>query len=102
MTHSEMNEVHPQAPSRARALRGAAAGRGTARDLVESPYPPFVSRAIHRFALTRVTAGNRALERVREAQETTLLSLLRHAEGTEYGRARGFSTIRSYEAFARQ
>jgi hypothetical protein len=51
-------------------------------------------------AEVRVALWNRALRRVREVQESTLLSFVRHAEGTEYGRRYGFSTIRRYEDYA--
>jgi hypothetical protein len=73
-------------------------GRG--RELKKTIYPPVVGRALRMSAEVRVALWDRALRRVRETQEATLLSFVRAAEGTEYGRRYGFSTIRRYEDYA--
>ncbi|HEY8431588.1 MAG TPA: GH3 auxin-responsive promoter family protein [Sandaracinaceae bacterium] len=73
---------------------------GPERQLRKTIYPPVVGRAFRMTAEIRVALWDRALRRVREAQESMLLSFVRHAEGTEYGRRYGFSTIRRYEDYA--
>lgn len=83
---------------------GRANGRakhvGPARELRKTIYPPVVGKAFRMTAEVRVALWDRALRRVRETQESTLLSFVRQAEGTEYGRRYGFSTIRRYEDYA--
>jgi hypothetical protein len=59
-----------------------------------------VGRAMRVAAEARVILWDRALRRVRDAQERHLLDFVRHAQGTEYGRRYGFSTIRCYEDYA--
>lgn len=79
---------------------GRAKHVGPARELRKTIYPPVVGKAFRMTAEVRVALWDRALRRVRETQESTLLSFVRQAEGTEYGRRYGFSTIRRYEDYA--
>ncbi len=105
MTSNEMNESLQQAPSRRAPVHTTApsatpgfAGHG----LVRSPYPRFVGQAMAVVARRQVRAWDAALARVKDAQEATLRSLVRHSENTNFGRAHGFSRVRDYEAFASQ
>ncbi len=100
-----MNESLQQAPaSRAPVPRVAhAVEQGVdTHGLVRSAYPRFVGRALRQFAGRQVRAWDNALAQVRNSQEAILLALLRHSEGTDFGRAHGFSRVRDYEGFARQ
>jgi GH3 auxin-responsive promoter len=72
------------------------------RTLVRSPYPRVVGQALRAAALVQVYRWDRALQDVRRVQEATLAELLRHARGTEFGRAHGFDRIRDYEGFTRR
>ncbi|MGH7296540.1 MAG: GH3 family domain-containing protein [Polyangiaceae bacterium] len=72
------------------------------RRLHRSPYPRAVGALLRQAARVQVGAWDRALRDVRRVQERQLLSLLEHAKDTEFGRAHGFSRIRSYDDFARQ
>jgi hypothetical protein len=127
MTSTEMNEMHQSATPAAespRAERSAPRG-GSARvegipssssstsmaeawdearslRLRRSPYPSAVGAVLRRVASVNVAAWDRALRDVRRVQERQLLALLEHAKDTEFGRAHGFSRIRSYEDFARE
>jgi hypothetical protein len=71
-----------------------------ARELKRTIYPDVVGKAFRATAEVRVALWDRALRRLRESQEQQLLSFVRHAEGTEYGKRYGFSTIRRYEDYA--
>ncbi len=73
---------------------------GPRRELRKTIYPPVVGRALRMTAEVRVALWDRALRRVREAQEAQLLAFVRQAEGTELGKRYGFSTIRRYEDYA--
>lgn len=53
-------------------------------------------------AKLRVAQWNARMKNPRKAQEQTLLSLVRAAERTEFGRAHGFDRIRRYEDFRQQ
>lgn len=94
-------------PSRSRTTdhgpngNGKAAGRPVdpARPLRKSIYPPVVGQGFLRTAQVRVALWDRALRRVKETQEQTLLRFVKHAAGTEYGKRYGFSTIRRYEDY---
>ncbi len=98
---SSTQSAHPASAARP---VGRSNGRsrhvGPERELRKTIYPPVVGRAFRMTAEVRVALWDRALRRVRETQEQTLLSFLKHAEGTEYGRRYGFSTIRRYEDYA--
>lgn len=105
MTSTEMNESLQQAPpSRSPVHRVPPAAEQGIREhaLVRSAYPRFVGQALRQVAGRQVRAWDTALARVRDTQEATLLSLLRHSKGTEFGRAHGFSGVRDYAGFARQ
>jgi hypothetical protein len=110
MTTSEMSEIAqtavpaPSAPRGGRRTRevGGVDRELRARDLRRSPYPPIVGRAIQRAAWPFVAAWDRALLDVQRVQEQQLRDLLAHAKDTEFGRAHGFSSIRSYEDYVRQ
>jgi hypothetical protein len=68
---------------------------------VGTVYPRIVGRALRTVARLQVRAWDFALAQVRGTQEETLLTLLRHAEGTDFGRKHGFARIRDYDAFVR-
>ena len=70
------------------------------RPLKKTIYPPVVGQAFWATAQVRVAMWDRALRRVREAQENTLLRFVRHAQDTEIGKRHGFSTINRYEDYA--
>jgi hypothetical protein len=70
--------------------------------LVASPFPRAAGRVLRPIAHLRVAAWDAALHRVRRVQETTLLSLLRHARHTQFGVAHEFRRIRDHAAFVRQ
>jgi hypothetical protein len=93
-----MTEMSEQA-----SVRALGATWGTReRNLVRSPYPRLVGRALRTLARVQVLAWDRALENLRQTQERTLASLLDYAKDTEFGRAHGFARIRGYDDFARQ
>jgi hypothetical protein len=69
------------------------------RSLVSSPYPRVVGRAARHFARAQVALWDHALRHVRRVQEKTLLSLLDHAQETEFGREHGFARIKSYDDY---
>jgi hypothetical protein len=68
--------------------------------LVHSPFPAFTGKVLLGAARMQTLRWDRALTRVREEQERALLSIIRPAKSTEYGRKRGFAEIRSYRDFA--
>jgi hypothetical protein len=70
--------------------------------LVRSPYPGVVGRALKAAARLHVRRWDRALLDVRQVQEGTLAALIRHARGTEFGRAHAFHRIRDYADFVRR
>src|SRR5579884_1506603 len=90
--------AEPAAPT----ARKADVEAGAAGELVGSPYPRAVGRLIRRYARVQVGAWAAALARVRHVQEETLASLLRHARGTEFGRAHELSAVRDYDDFVRR
>ena len=69
------------------------------RPLKRTIYPPVVGQAFRMTAEVRVRLWDRALRRLRETQEETLLRFLHHAQDTEIGRRYGFSTMRRYEDY---
>src|ERR1019366_7326145 len=114
MTTSEMSEIAQTVPSGAGSSRvGVArqagkvarpqptASSGPRRDLRRAPYPPVVGAAIQRASSVFVSAWDRALRDVRRVQERQCVALLDHAKDTEFGRAHGFASIRTYEEFVR-
>jgi len=113
MTTSEMSEIAQTVPSGAGSTRVArqagkvarpqpTASSGPRRDLRRAPYPPVVGAAIRRASSVFVSAWDRALRDVRRVQERQLLALLDHAKDTEFGRAHGFASIRTYDEFVRR
>ncbi|HEY8074461.1 MAG TPA: GH3 auxin-responsive promoter family protein, partial [Labilithrix sp.] len=68
--------------------------------LHRSPYPSAFGSALALAARVQVARWDRALRRVEEEQERALRDILRHAARTDFGRAHGFASLRSYEAFA--
>jgi hypothetical protein len=104
MTSSEMNELSENASKAAGVPRYVPPVQGASRDteLLRAPYPSIVGRALRRFAKVQVAAWDRALRHLQHVQEETLLSLLRHARSTEFGRAHDFRQIRGYDDFARR
>jgi hypothetical protein len=123
MTSTEMNEMHQSAtpaaespradrpaprPGDARRTESVSSSamadawdEARSRRLRRSPYPRLVGSVLRRAAGVQVAAWDRALLDVKRVQERQLLSLLEHAKDTEFGRAHGFSRIRSYEDFVR-
>ncbi len=101
MESSTQSAATPRRASRGRmSSNGKASGQvGPGRELRKTIYPPVVGRALRMTAEVRVALWDRALRRVREAQEAQLLSFVRANEGTEYGKRYGFSTIRRYEDY---
>jgi hypothetical protein len=99
-----MTEISERAPLPVRtpATAGAVARAARARDLVRSPYPAVVGRALRRLARLQVAYWDGALRHVRRAQERTLTSLLEHAQGSEFGRARRFAEIKTYADFVQR
>ncbi|MBX3272561.1 MAG: GH3 auxin-responsive promoter family protein [Sandaracinaceae bacterium] len=69
------------------------------RPLKRTIYPPVVGQAFRMTAEVRVRMWDRALRRLRETQEATLLDFVHHARETEFGKRYGFSTIRRYEDY---
>jgi hypothetical protein len=70
------------------------------RTLRKSRYPLLVGKAILMVARAQTRRWDEALERVRFEQERVLTDIIRHAQGTEFGRAHGFSEIRDYADYA--
>jgi hypothetical protein len=75
----------------------------SARDrLVGSPYPALFGQAARRVAQVQVRSWDAALRHLRQVQESTLLSIVRHCRGTEFGRKFSFDGVDGYEAFRRR
>ena len=107
MTTSEMSEIAqvvPPATGPSRGGRRAAEVDRVARasELRRCPYPPVVGSVIQRAASVLVTGWDRALMDVQRVQERQLRELLDHAKDTEFGRAHGFSSIRTHADYVRQ
>lgn len=109
MTTSEMNQAAQTARTAGespRVLRRVA-DRGVDRqarsaELRRSPYPPVVGHALQRASRFMVAAWDRALVDVERVQQQQLRELLEHAKDTEFGRAHGFSGIRTYDDFVKR
>ncbi len=69
------------------------------RPLKRTIYPQVVGRGFWLTAQARVAMWDRALRRVREVQEKTLLGFVKEAADTEFGRRYGFGTIQRYEDY---
>ncbi len=100
-----MSELSQEAPQRARPHPAESPAKDAPRtpsteSLVRSPYPRVVGRILQHVAALQVHAWDRALRRVREVQEATLLEIVRHAESTEFGRAHDFTRVRDYASYA--
>jgi len=67
--------------------------------LKHSPYPAVFGKGLLAAAKISVNRWDRALENVRAEQEAALLSITRHAAGTEYGRRQDFTGVKSYAQF---
>ena len=70
-----------------------------ARPLKKTIYPAVVGQGLRAAAQVRVGLWDRALRRVREVQEASLLRTIRHAQDTDFGRQHGFATIRRFEDY---
>jgi hypothetical protein len=81
--------VSPGRPAGAPPLRG-------------SIFPPVISKGFLLGARVRVMLWDRALRDVEAAQMKHLREFLDHAKDTAFGRAHGFSSIRTYEDFQRR
>ena len=69
--------------------------------LRRSPYPVGIGRVLVSLARVQVRRWDRALRNVEAEQEAVLRDILRHAEGTEFGRRHEFRGMRRYDDFAR-
>ena len=98
-----MNELSQEAPRRVQPRRSDGAVRDDSheRTLVGSMVPRLVGKAVHRAAAVQVGSWDRALRRVRQVQEATLLSLVGHSAKTAFGRAHSFTRVRDYASFVR-
>jgi hypothetical protein len=88
-----------------RAGSGETGETGGTRELRLSPYAPaarFVGRGLLAAARVQTALWDRAMRRVEEVQERALLDLVRHAQGTEFGRHHDFKGIRSYADYAKR
>ncbi len=105
MQSSEAVEPETSAPATTTAPSSAPRTNGKRprvdpnRPLKRTIYPPVVGQAFRMTAEVRVRMWDRALRRVRQTQEETLLDFVSHAAETEYGKRYGFSTIRRYEDY---
>lgn len=81
--------VPPRRPAGAPPLRGTI-------------FPPVFSKGFLLGAHARIFIWDRALRDVEAVQMKQLRSFLEHAKDTEFGRAHGFSSIRTYEDFQRR
>jgi hypothetical protein len=96
MQHDEVRTIDHHAPATRVASSRPVDPR---RPLKKTIYPPVVGQAFRMTAQVRVAMWDRALRRVRETQEQMLLSFVKHAKDTEFGRRYGFSTVRRYEDY---
>jgi hypothetical protein len=103
MTSNQMNELSQEAPRRVQPRRSDGAVRDDSheRTLVGSMVPRLVGKAVHRAAAVQVGSWDRALRRVRQVQEATLLSLVGHSAKTAFGRAHSFTRVHDYASFVR-
>lgn len=95
-----MSELSENAPSPA--APASARRDGPDRPLAHSPFPSAVGGALQALARVRVASWDAALRNVRRSQLDTLSALLRHAEGTEFGRAHGFAQVMDHSSFMRR
>jgi hypothetical protein len=107
MTTSEMTEMAQTAPAAVGTSHGERRPVGVDRrlraaELRRSPYPPAVGRVLRRASWAFTAAWDRALVDVRRVQERQLRELLDHAKDTEFGRAHGFSSIRTHEDYVKR
>ncbi len=107
MTTSEMSAVAQVVPPATGPSRGSGRApevdrKARASELRRSPYPPLVGSVIQRAANVLVAGWDRALVDVQGVQERQLRELLDHAKDTEFGRAHGFSSIRTHAEYVRQ
>jgi hypothetical protein len=72
------------------------------RRLRGSPYPRLVGKGLLLGARLGVARWNRAIDHVEAEQARALADIVRHAAGTEFGRAHGFASVRRYEDFVRR
>lgn len=70
--------------------------------LKQSLVPSFVGRAFLAMARRRVDGWDRALERLEETQLAQLHSICARAAQTEFGRDRGFASVKTYRDFRQQ
>jgi hypothetical protein len=107
MTTTEMSEVAQVVPPATGTSRGGRRvpevnrqARGA--ELRRSPYPPVLGSTVQRAARVMVAGWDRALVDVQRVQERQLRGLLDHAKDTEFGRAHGFSSIRTHADYVRK
>lgn len=81
--------VPPRRPSGAPPLRGTI-------------FPPVMSKGFLLMAKARVLMWDHALRHVEASQMKHLRDFVEHAKGTDFGRAHGFASLRTYEQFQRR
>jgi GH3 auxin-responsive promoter len=67
-----------------------------------SGLPPIVGRVFLEIARRRVEQWDRRLDRLEETQLAELRAICQHAAQTEFGRARGLGSVKSYRDFRQQ
>ncbi|MEZ4294495.1 MAG: GH3 auxin-responsive promoter family protein [Polyangiaceae bacterium] len=86
--HSASASVPPRRPVGAPPLRGTV-------------FPPLFGKGFLLAARARVALWDRSLRNVEAVQMKHLRAFIEHAKGTDFGRAHGFSSIRTYDDFRR-
>jgi GH3 auxin-responsive promoter len=64
-----------------------------------SPYPAILGKGLLAAARVQVARWDHALAHVERAQQRALRSIVRHAAGTEFGKAHDFRRVRHYDDF---
>ena len=72
------------------------------RTLKKTAYPSLAGKGFLLLARAQTRRWDEALTRVAFEQERVLKDIIRHAQGTEYGRAHDFSAIRDYRDYAKR
>lgn len=72
------------------------------RQLVRTPYPRPFGRVFLEMARRRVSAWDRALERLESVQLAQMRRILDACRDTEFGRTHGLSDVRTYEDYRRR
>jgi len=70
--------------------------------LRRSVLPPIVGRVFLAMARRRIEQWDRGLDRLEETQLAELRAICQHAASTEFGRARGLGSVKTYRDFRQQ